>query len=142
MCVRCVRLPLQQGCGGFAESPAHRGEFVTDVRRHDVADGPCEDPVALQVAQGDGEHTLADPVDGPLELGEAARPRLRLRTISSDHLPPTIPSTSRCLARVLRSCRPRLAAHCAAHGYLQRTGAPQCALLIEARRVQHDDLGS
>lgn len=74
MCVRCVRLPLQQGCGGFAESPAHRGEFVTDVRRHDVADGPCEDPVALQVAQGDGEHTLADPVDGPLELGEAARP--------------------------------------------------------------------
>jgi len=40
-------------------------------------DGASHEPVALQLAQGDGEHALADAIDPPAQLGEAQCPVLQ-----------------------------------------------------------------
>ena len=58
---------------------AQRGKRVVHPRRHDRMDGPSYEPVALQLAQGDGEHALADAVDASAQLGETQRPVLQQR---------------------------------------------------------------
>jgi hypothetical protein len=58
---------------------AERGERVLDARRYHGVDPPRHEPVALELAQRDREHALADPVDPPLQLGEAQRPLLEQR---------------------------------------------------------------
>lgn len=48
---------------------AQFGEFVVDFKRHRRGDGPRNESVAFEVAQGLGEHFLADTADPPGQVG-------------------------------------------------------------------------
>ena len=55
----------------FAESTAEIGEGVVDVRGNNGVDGPYDEAVAFHLADGFGEHLLADAAGEFAELGEA-----------------------------------------------------------------------
>ena len=69
-----VRHRLQQGL-------AQRGQTIFDARRLGWKDMAGDQSVALQIAQGLGEHALGDVADCAVQLAEA----LRLRREGHDH---------------------------------------------------------
>jgi len=71
--------PGDERLDGGVQGGAQRRERVLHARRHDGVHGALDQAVALELAQGHGQHPLADPVHQPLELGEAQRPVLEQR---------------------------------------------------------------
>src|SRR6266516_4595057 len=65
--------PGHQRADGVQQGMAQRGERIVDARRHDRVHGPADDAVPFQAAEGDGQHPLADAVDGALQHGESPR---------------------------------------------------------------------
>jgi len=63
--------PDPDAAEGFAEAVAERGEAVVDVWGDDGVDGAGDEAVGLHLAEGLGEHLLADVADELAELGEA-----------------------------------------------------------------------
>ena len=61
--------PAAEAVQGFDESAAETGEGVFDLGRHDGVDGAPHEAVALEAAQGLGEHFLGDAADLALEPG-------------------------------------------------------------------------
>lgn len=51
---------------------AEVGEGVVDSGWDDGVDGAGDEAIAFEAAQGDGEHALADAIDGVAEFGESA----------------------------------------------------------------------
>lgn len=61
--------PAAEAVQRFDESAAEPGEGVFDFRWHNRMDGAPNEAVALEAAQGLGEHFLRDAADLALELG-------------------------------------------------------------------------
>src|SRR2546429_5218970 len=59
---------------GLVQLPGHLGRGVLDLRWDGRVHGTGDQAVALQIAQGKGEHPAADPLDGAFQLGEPYRP--------------------------------------------------------------------
>src|SRR4051812_28238381 len=65
--------PAGEGDQRLVELLGHRRQAVFDLGRHRRVDGADQQAVALEVAQGQGQHPPADALHGPLELGEPDR---------------------------------------------------------------------
>jgi hypothetical protein len=64
--------PGDQGADCLQQASAERGEPVLDAGRDDGVDGAGHQPVAFQVAKGQRQHPLADPLDLAAQLTEPA----------------------------------------------------------------------
>jgi hypothetical protein len=65
--------PADEGRQRVVQLACHLGGGVLHLRRHGRVDGPDQQAVALQVAQGEREHAPADALHHALELGEPDR---------------------------------------------------------------------
>ena len=66
--------PVIQGTERNEQRSAQIGQLVVDPGRHGGVDGTADQSIALQTAQGEREHALADALDGAVQLVEAVRP--------------------------------------------------------------------
>jgi hypothetical protein len=69
--------PADQGRQRVVQLARHLGGGVLHLRRHGRVDGPDQQAVAFQVAQGERQHAPADALYHALELGEPDRARDR-----------------------------------------------------------------
>src|SRR3954447_12367015 len=72
-----VDRPLDQAVDGLLEGLAEDGQLVIDSGWDDGVHRALDEPVALQLAEGQGEHALADPVDLAEQLAETQRAALQ-----------------------------------------------------------------
>ncbi len=63
--------PDHDGLDLFMKRPSQWGELVFDTWRHHRVHRPVDQTVPLELAQGDGQHPLADAIDLPAQLVEA-----------------------------------------------------------------------
>ena len=63
--------PVDEGLDGGVEGGAEGGEGVVDAWGDDGVDGAGDEAVAFELAEGDGEHAVADALDVAVEFGEA-----------------------------------------------------------------------
>ena len=66
--------PFAERLHRLRQPAAEFGEFIVDPRRNGRKHGARDQPVALQPAQGQGQHPLRDAADLALQLIEAHRP--------------------------------------------------------------------
>jgi hypothetical protein len=71
--VAVLARPGHQGLDRVEERRPERGQVVVDARRDHRVDRPPDEAIALQPAQGEREHPLADAVDLAAQPGEALR---------------------------------------------------------------------